>query len=277
MRTVRSAFAGGRAVPGRWLDVLGSAGYVAKWVIYGGIGILALQTALGFGGSTEGSRGAVRTIANQPFGNVLLIVLSCGLVAYVLLRLAQAVLDVDRKGHDASGLVQRAGYLGSAVSYAALAYLTLEIVFSDGGGGTGTGAQASLTASALSSAFGQILVAAAGLVVIGVGGYQIYRITSGKYMERYQRSEMSERERRIARRTGQAGLAARGVVFGLIGIFVIQAAIQRDPSEARGFGEALASLARQPYGPYLLGATAAGLTCYAVYCFFRANYQRFDA
>ena len=61
------------------------------------------------------------------------------------------------------------------------------------------------------------------------------------------------------------GLIARGVVFGMMGLFLVRAALQRDPSEAGGLGEALQELARQPYAPVVLGGVALGLAAYGAY------------
>ena len=80
--------------------------------------------------------------------------------------------------------------------------------------------------------------------------------------------------RRWATRIGVVGLLARLVVFGLIGVFAIKAAIQYDPNEAIGLDGALQKLAQQSYGPWLLGLTAAGLLAYAVYCFADARYRK---
>ena len=85
---------------------------------------------------------------------------------------------------------------------------------------------------------------------------------------------MSAAVRRWAKRIGVAGLLARLVVFGLIGVFAIRAAIQYDPKEAIGLDGALQKLAHQSYGPWLLGLTAVGLLAYAAYCFADARYRR---
>lgn len=84
---------------------------------------------------------------------------------------------------------------------------------------------------------------------------------------------MSETERTWGGRAGVAGHLARAVVFGLIGIFVTKAAVDYNPKDAIGLDGALQKLAGTVYGPYLLGLTAAGLLCYAVYCLVDARYR----
>jgi hypothetical protein len=88
---------------------------------------------------------------------------------------------------------------------------------------------------------------------------------------------MSETEQKWGGRAGLAGHLARAVVFTLIGIFVIKAALDYDPNEAIGLDGALQKLAHATYGPYLLGLTAAGLLCYAFYCLVDARYRDVSA
>ena len=85
---------------------------------------------------------------------------------------------------------------------------------------------------------------------------------------------MNARAQRWAIGLSRFGIAARGVVFALMGVFVLQAAIQADPQEARGLDGALESLQGQSYGPYLLGLAALGLVAYGAYCLLNARYRR---
>ena len=66
------------------LRALARAGLVARGVVYGVIGVLALKLALGSGGKTTSQTGALQTIASEPFGEVLLVALAIGLGAYAL-------------------------------------------------------------------------------------------------------------------------------------------------------------------------------------------------
>jgi H+/Cl- antiporter ClcA len=70
-----------------------------------------------------------------------------------------------------------------------------------------------------------------------------------------------------------AGHAARAIVFGLIGAFLVKAAVGYEPDEAIGIDGALRKLAQQPYGEVLLGAVAVGLIAYGVYCLVQARYR----
>ena len=123
--------------------------------------------------------------------------------------------------------------------------------------------------------FGQWLVGLAGAVVIGVGLYHFVKAYRAAFMDNYDTGSMSAKEQDGAKWIGRFGLAARGVVFCMIGSFLIRAAVQADPTETRGLEGALESLLGKPFGPWLLTAMSAGLLAFGIYCFSRARYSRF--
>ena len=256
------------------MDVAARMGYAAKGVVYTLIGLLALQSALGQGGQTEGSRGAVESVADEPFGVIILVLLAIGLAAYVLWRLATAILDVENVGNSAGGILKRIGYFISAVSYGALTVVAIRLA---AGGVTSNGqSREAWTARLLSSEAGAWLLGLIGLAIVLVGIHQIYKGVGSAYMGRYNLAGMSASNRVWAKRAGRIGHAARGVTFGIIGLLLIRAAIESDPSDAEGVGGAFATLAAQPYGKWLLAAVAAGFVSYGIYCFFRIRYRRFE-
>src|SRR4028118_1471446 len=81
-----------------WIEPLGRFGYAAKGVVYALIGVLAAQAALGRGGETTDSQGALQRIVQAPFGKLLLGIVTVGLVGYAIWRLVQAFEDTENKG-----------------------------------------------------------------------------------------------------------------------------------------------------------------------------------
>lgn len=140
--------------------------------------------------------------------------------------------------------------------------------------GNGSSNQAK-TAIVLGLPGGQFLVAAFGLGVIGVGAYHFYRVHQASFMQSYDTSAMSQTEKVWAERIGRFGLGCRGIVFLILGIFLVQAALQYDPSEVGGLGKALDSLSRRTYGAILFLIVALGFVAYGAYCFSRARYKQF--
>jgi hypothetical protein len=259
---------------GPWVEFVARIGYLAKGAFYLALGVLAFQIA--FGSATSGGSGRRRAfmeILQQPFGRALLILVVIGLLAYALWRLVQATVDPDYEGSDASGLVKRIGYAISGLAHIGYAILGWRVLAGSGGGGGGA---ESWTARLMSQPFGRWLVIIVGLIVIGTGLYQFYRAYSAQFMQVLRTGSMNAGAGTWARRLGRAGFAARGVIYVLIGGFLVQAGWTVDASKAGGLGQSFAALARQPYGPWLLGLVAAGLIAYAVYAATLARYRRID-
>lgn len=254
------------------LQLLARAGYAAKGVVYGVIGLMAAQAAIGGGGRPEGSEGAVEEIGGQPFGVVWLAVVAVGLTAYVAWRLTQAVLDPDRRGKDWKGVFARIGLGLSGLGYVGLALAAARGAIG-GDADPGGDAKVEWTGRLLAMPGGSWIVGIIGLVVIGVGIAQFAIAWSGSFLKYYDRAAMSATALAWARRIGQIGFSARGVTFGIIGGFVVAAAAHGDASEASGLEGALHALAAQPYGALLLGAVALGLVAYGVHCLSCARWR----
>ncbi|MBE9185699.1 DUF1206 domain-containing protein [Microcoleus sp. LEGE 07076] len=263
-----------RASSQPWFDRLARLGYAAKGLVYFIVGFLAAQAAFGYGGKTTDTSGALTTIVSQPFGKFLLFLVTIGIVGYVLLRIVQTVLDPEHAGEkmDAKRIATRIGYAFSGLAYAGLAVTAVKLML--GSGGSSGNSTQDWTAWFLSQPFGQWLVGLGGAVTIGIGFSYIYKAFKGKFRQNFKLHQMSSNEQTWAVRLGRLGIAARGVVFSIIGVFLIEAAKQSDASEAKGFGEALASLQQQPFGPWILGLVALGLISYGIYSVIEARYRQ---
>jgi uncharacterized protein DUF1206 len=271
-RPVRGAQAGGEKVAhSRGFEWLARAGFVARGLIYGIIGVLAIKLALGAGGKTTNQQGALETIAHQPFGRVLLILVAIGLGGYALWRLLRALLGHGPEDSDTA--FDRVGALGSAIVYAGLCAIAVEILLGSGSS-RGSGNAHRTTAGVFGWPGGTWLVGIAGAVLIGVGLYQGYRGLSKDFLKDSKTELMSPRAREWFEWIGSFGHLARMVVFGLVGVFLINAAIDFNPNKAVGLDGALAKLAHASYGPFLLGIVAAGLIAFGVYSLSDSRYRR---
>jgi uncharacterized protein DUF1206 len=262
---------GRRAGQSPWVERLGRLGLVAKAVLYAVVGILAIQVALGGREQNPDRQGALRAIAEQPFGMVLLVLLALGLAGYAVWRLAQAILDRDNEGEDPIGLAKRAGALAQAGWYAVLWGLTVSTLV---GNGSGDGNEQETTAGIFEWPGGRYLVYAAGIAFIAAAAFNGYRAVTCKFNKKLKTGEMGGAEGKAATGVGILGHLARMAVFGLVGAFLVKAAWEFDPKQARGLDGALLELSQQPYGGLLLGAVAVGLLAYAAYCLFQARYRR---
>jgi Domain of Unknown Function (DUF1206) len=257
-----------------WIERLARVGYVAYGVVYVLVGVLAIQAAFGGGGKTPSQVGALRQVLLAPLGRVLLCIVAVGLLAYAAWRLFQGILDPENEGTGAEGVVKRFDHVLNGLFHAALAFTAGQLALGSASGGGGS--PDDWTARLMAQPFGRWLTVVAGAVIVGAGLYQLYKAYEADFRDELKTGEMSAREKKWTMRSGRLGYAARGVVFGVIGIFLVQAALQTDPDEARGLGGALETLARQPLGPYILGAIAVGLVAYGVFMFVMARYRRIE-
>ena len=246
------------------------AGFVARGLIYGIIGVLALKLALGAGGKTTNQKGALETVAHQPFGKLLLILVAVGLAGYSVWRIVRAALGHGPEESDNG--IERVGGFASGIVYAGICLIAVQILAGSGGSGSGNAKKA--TGGVLGWPAGQWLVSIAGLVLIGVGVYQGYLGLSKKFLEQEKTDQMSPMVKKMITWIGILGLLARMIVFGLIGVFLIKAAIDYNPQKAVGLDGALASLAHHSYGAFLLGVVAVGLIAFAAYSLSDARYRK---
>jgi hypothetical protein len=263
-----------RVTDSPWFERFARFGYAAKGVVYLVAGALSLRAAFGLGGAPTDSRGALQQIVTEPFGKVMLILIGVGLIGYVLLRLVQAVMDPEHKGRDAQGIATRTGYLISAAVYAGLAWTAVQLAYGTGGTGTSGTQSQSWVSQLFALPFGHWLIGIVGLAVIGGGLYQLYQAYRTNFSERFNWSQMNTQERLWAVRLGRLGLAARGVVQGVVGIFLVQAALLVDPRKVQGADGALQMLAQPPFGLWAVAVVAAGLAAYGIYMLAAARYAR---
>jgi hypothetical protein len=261
---------GERATHSPEFELLARTGFVARATIYAIVGILAVELAVGVGGRTTNQKGALQLIAAQPFGQVLLALVAIALAGYSLWRLSHGLLGHGPESSDST--FDRVAALGSGVVYAVICALALEILVGSGGGSSSNTQKA--TAGVLGWPAGTWIVGIAGIVLVGVGLYQGYRAISHDFLTDSKTEEMTPPVRTWIKWIGTVGYLARMVVFGLIGILLVAAALDYNPRKAVGLDGALAKLSHQAYGAVLLGVVAAGLISFAVYSLSEARYRR---
>ena len=262
---------GRRATHSPAFEALARIGFVARGVIYATIGLLAIQVAIHSSNEKTNQRGAMQTIEKQPFGHGLLIAVAIGLGGYALWRFVQAAYGRGPEGGGDSSSSGRIVALASGISYAAMCALAVSVLL---GTSSSSGNAHSSTAGVLSWPAGRWIVGAAGVVFIGVALYQGYKGISRKFLEEDKTEKMGPTARRWVTVIGVVGHLARMVAFGLIGIFVVKAAVDYAPKKAVGLDGALAKLAHQTYGTALLFVVAAGLVAFGLYSIADARYRR---
>src|SRR6267378_1041611 len=126
----------------------------------------------------------------------------------------------------------------------------------------------------MSIRFGPWLVAAVGIVVIGVGLVMLYRAWTGDVDRWLNLTELPPPIRAIVMGLGRFGLVARGVVLGLAGLFLVLAAMRLRPEDAQGLGGTLRTIQYQHEGRWLLGIIALGFISNGILELVRARYRQ---
>jgi Domain of Unknown Function (DUF1206) len=270
--SVRSAQRGGEEVARRReFEWLARAGLVARGVVYGIVGILALKLAVGSGGKATTQRGALMTIAHEPFGQALLIATAIGLAGYALWRLVRAGIGHGTEQNDSA--FRRVAGMASGLAYAALCVTAVKILIGASSSG-GSNSPKKTTAGVLSWTGGTVIIGGVGAILIGVALFQGYKGVSKKFLDDSKTREMSSSVKRGFTAIGVFGHLARMVVFGLIGYGLVKAAVDYDSRTAIGLDGALNKLSHNSYGPFLLGVIAAGLIGFALYSIADARYAK---
>ena len=269
MASVRATGTARRASDSPAARALARAGLTARGILYILIGWVAILVALGQSSHQADQQGALQLLAAQPYGLVSLWLLGIGFAGYALWRLSEAAFGVTGEGNGAG---PRLKSLVRAMIYGFFAYLTYKIIA--GAGGNQAKKNQDLTATVMRHPGGQWLVGLVGLAIVIAGLVLIFEGIRRKFLKYLQLSQMSPRTRRIVERLGMIGTAARGAVFALAGILVIEAAVTYKPAKARGIDKALLTLRHQPFGEFLLIVAALGLIIFGVYGLCEARWRK---
>lgn len=253
------------------VTLLARMGYAARGTVYLLVGGLAALAAIGEGGQTEGSRGALERVLIAPLGEFLLAILALGLAGYAVWRCIQALADTDHHGLSPKGLTIRAGLLVSSITHLLLGVFAISLIFTLGG--SSGGGSKGLAHWLMTQPFGRWMVAAVGILMIGAGlahGLKGARATFDQHFD------MPMETQRWAYPICRFGLVIRGVVFVIAGNFFVIAAYHLNPNEAGGLAEVFDTFRSLRFSNWLVGFVAMGLLAFGMYSLLEAVYRRVD-
>lgn len=263
----RAVGAAREAEDSKTMDVLARVGMGARAAVWLVIAFLGLQLALGRTSEAD-TDGALKALAGQPFGAVLLVILAAGFLAHSVWQAASAAV-----GHtDSEGMKRTATRVlsaGKAVLYVFLAFSTVRILV---GGGSGGDAAKTFSATLMKQPGGRFVVALAGLVVIVVAVVLAVRGARQDFADDLELERVPEHV--PARAVGTAGFVGQAALYSLVGLFLLRAAWQFDPDEAKGLDAALQSLSQQPFGVVLVSVAVLCVLAYAVWCVVQTAYRK---
>lgn len=261
----------------QWIEQYARFGYAAKGVIYGVTGLLAFRAALDIGSNeTVGSTGALSAIAQQPFGRIALVTIAISLTGYVVWRFIQAFLDPEHNDNKTfKDIVRRIGYGTSGLVYASIAYSAVDILTaysSDSGSRT----PSDWALIVMRVPLGRIFVTAGGFLFFGIGCYYFYRSFKAEFKKRLKLHKMSNVAKTWATVAGRVGIAARGVVYVVIGVYAMKAAWGFNPEMVKTTEDALATFNGNPTDEWILATLGFGFMAYGIHMFFQARYRSID-
>jgi Domain of Unknown Function (DUF1206) len=259
-----------------WIERFARVGFIAKGVLYMTIGALAASAALGFGGKAgPDSKHAMQKLFEAPFGRVLVAVMALGLVGYGVWRIIEGITDPQHRGHSAKGIAMRVGSIARGVIHLGLAFAAGMLALYREGSGGGGGQIREYVGKALATPGGSYALMAVAACLLGYGGWQLYCAFKSKLSKQLELGRVSSTLRPWIIGVSRFGIAARGVVFGMIAVLFYRAARDHDARQAGGLGDSLRHLLVEAgKWPYL--AIALGLGAYGVYEIMNARYRRIE-
>jgi hypothetical protein len=253
------------------LEALARVGLIAYGVVHLLIGWLALQIAWGAASKSADSSGALGTLADQPFGKILLCLVAVGLVALALWQASATIWGY--RNHEGAKRVRKQVTSGTkAVIYAALGVSAASVAL--GLGSWSSQSQQQATSGVLAWPAGYVIVVVTGLIIIGVGVAGVVKGVKKSFVEEIDTSSMSPVAQEGVARLGQVGYIAKGAALGVVGGLLSYAALTFVRQKAQGLDGALQAILAQPFGRYLLTAVALGFLAFGLFALLQSRYRR---
>ncbi len=274
---VRSSEASRERTTQVFAEALACVGHASRGVVYLIIGSLACMAAVGEGGSTTGFSGAFAMLLRQPFGQIMLMLLACGLACYGLCQMVMAVRHPHAALASKGVAARRVTLIPVGLFYFGMALAAAQLVRHARRFRSDSQVARDGTATLMSYPLGRWAVAGVGIGIMIFGLYQLFSAYRGDRRHQFHSAALGPAGRTWIEAISRFGIGARGIVFVTIGVFLIAAAYWKDPRQARSVGGALHTLARQPYGPWILGIVALGLVAFGIRELLMAAHRRLDA
>jgi hypothetical protein len=259
---------------GKMIGTLARIGLAAKGVNYLLIGVFAMLAVMSARTQVPGKNGAWLAMAREPGGRVLLGFLAVGLACHGAWRILSGVFDLDRKGRRLLGLCIRFGYVCLGALYLLFAVTVSELAFMRQRPPSDDKPFRTLAATLLEQPLGVWLLAAVAIGFLIAGIANVVQTVKAEFTQHLRLSELSAAGRRVAVQCGRIGTSTIAFICFMTAAFLFFAAYTGDSSEAKGLAGALRTIARQPFGLWLVGLVSVGLITNGAFQFVEMRYRR---
>jgi hypothetical protein len=269
--TGNAEYAAERAAHSKPLEILTRAGFIGYGIVHILFAWIILQVAFG-GSSAEGDQsGALRTLAQQPFGKALIVLVAIGLLAMAVWQALEAAFG-HRTDQGRTRTFERLASVGRTLVYLYLAWTAFK-VFKDAPASQAD-SQQQTSEGLMGSTGGRFLLVLAGLAIAALGVGLVWYGLTKRFEKHLKTAEMSPSTHTLARRLGMAGYTAKGIAYGIAGLLFVVAAVTYDREKARGLDATLNTVREQAYGSILLTLIALGILAFGVFCLFQSRYRK---
>lgn len=251
-----------------WAIPVMRAGYAGRALVYLVVAGFSLW-AIWQGGSASGTSSSLEKLETTTGGGIVLFLIFAGMLCYAVWRIIDAIWDLEAYGSDVEGIVARLGMVTTGVIHGAIGVLAFTLLFTSGAGSGGGSSITQGVEAVMSWPGGRWIVGLAGLLTIGAAVYYLHKAWKEKYREHLRANRFTMNWNGALK----AGVAAQGVVVGIIGALFVYAAFTANPNEAGGVAEAFSWLNGQPYGRILVAIVCVGLLGFALFCAVNAAYR----
>ncbi|MDO1449610.1 DUF1206 domain-containing protein [Rhodocytophaga aerolata] len=255
------------------IETLARWSYVVKGILFCGVAILAVLSAIGLSSQDANRKEILKTLFNQPLGQILLGLITIALGAHTIWRMFEVFSDPYGKGTNLSGLLHRFTYLLSGISYASLALTALKLLLGNGSGPENE--KQIWIAAILQREGGEWLVIIAGVIMVTWASVQGKKAIKNGLYKSLKTDHLSRFWKIIIRLSGAIGFTTLATLLTAIGVYTLKAAFTRNPSWVKSMDDLFKLILQLPYGLMLLYCLAGGLFIFGLFMFVMARYFPF--
>jgi hypothetical protein len=257
------------------IEKLARFGCFSIALVYMMVGLMAILSFAGESEAMADEERIVDVLLDIPAGEAIVFVMIAGMLGYIIWRVFEAFTDPYKFGNSFKGIATRAGIGLSAVGYAIIGFSALQVVLD--GCSEGEEDQQMIVSQVLQVTGGMWIVGIAGAITALAGIVQFKYVGSGDYKQRIKLDKLKNWFRTVTHILAWAGYLARGIILGVIGYFIIRAAVEFDPESVGNTDSAFDFLGDFGLpGKIFFLIVAAGTICYGLFMIICGIYYSFE-